>query len=111
MDEHNNLVKDNGSSQVLNCEPQEDNNGIQQLHQPFVENPNISQTKGRPPKDDKGKRNVQTPAVRIQFHLGYNSDYQTQKSFQNRVKCGSEKISKYGQITAMEVLKACNDLV
>ncbi|XP_026433034.1 uncharacterized protein LOC113330438 [Papaver somniferum] len=58
MDEHNKLVKDNGSSQVLNCEPQEDNNRIQQLHQPLVENPNISQTKGRPPKDDKGKGKV-----------------------------------------------------
>ncbi|RZC58649.1 hypothetical protein C5167_005956 [Papaver somniferum] len=58
MDEHNKLVKDNGSSQVLNCEPHEDNNRIQQLHQPFVENPNISQTKGRPPKADKGKGKV-----------------------------------------------------
>ncbi|KAI3834305.1 hypothetical protein MKX03_030112, partial [Papaver bracteatum] len=55
MDEYNKLVKDNGSSQVLNCEPQEDDNRIQQLHQSFVENPNISQTNGRPPKDDKGK--------------------------------------------------------
>ncbi|KAI3972153.1 hypothetical protein MKW92_042765, partial [Papaver armeniacum] len=29
MDEHNKLGNDNGSSQVLNCEPQEDNDRIQ----------------------------------------------------------------------------------
>ncbi|KAI3894817.1 hypothetical protein MKW92_046157 [Papaver armeniacum] len=153
MDEHNKLVKDNGYSQVLNCEPQEDNNGIQQLHQPFVENSNISQTKGRPLKDDKGKgkgkvssicrllasiesstankkrkcsvfqdtthdkRKCPKKADMEQLKISEpstnsnNKDTISLKSFQNRVKCGSEKRSKYKQITAKEVIKACNDLV
>ncbi|KAI3883393.1 hypothetical protein MKX03_009626, partial [Papaver bracteatum] len=55
MDEQNKLVEDKGCSQVLNTEHQKDNNGVQNLNQPFDQNPNISQTKGRPKSDDKGK--------------------------------------------------------
>ncbi|KAI3864284.1 hypothetical protein MKX03_006117 [Papaver bracteatum] len=139
MDEHNKLVKDNGSSQVLNCEPQEDNNGIQQFHQPFVENPNISQTKGRPPKDDKGKGKVSSTGRLLagiesstsnkkrkcsvcqdtthdKRNCPKKADMEQLKISEPSTNSSNEdtislKSSKYGQITAKEVLKACNDLV